>query len=178
MNNKPKLLLILAMSLPLLILLSMSFLPLTTYFFGKEILLEIKPIDSKDLLQGDYVSINYKINDVPKALFPEQLKHRTKFNDPINMYAILRKEGSYYVVDQMSYKKPNHPYYLPVKVNLSAPIDKIYSNMVNVEYPMDEYFALKRTDNDTKKSALMGHLVAKIKVWNSYPLLIDVFPKE
>ena len=36
---------------------------------GRLVLLETRPVDPRDLLRGDYVILNYKISDVPLALF-------------------------------------------------------------------------------------------------------------
>jgi len=36
---------------------------------GREIWLETQPVDPRDLLRGDYVRLNYRISDVPRAQF-------------------------------------------------------------------------------------------------------------
>lgn len=36
---------------------------------GQTVLLETQPVDPRDLLRGDYVRLNYKISDVPRAQF-------------------------------------------------------------------------------------------------------------
>lgn len=38
---------------------------------GTEIVLEVRPIDPRDLLRGDYVVLGYNITSVPVSLFPE-----------------------------------------------------------------------------------------------------------
>lgn len=38
---------------------------------GTEIVLEVRPIDPRDLLRGDYVVLGYNISSVPVALFAE-----------------------------------------------------------------------------------------------------------
>lgn len=48
---------------------------------GKEVLLEILPVDPRDLLRGDYVVLNYKINRLPQ---------RNKYNHDQKVYAILK----------------------------------------------------------------------------------------
>lgn len=44
------------------IILSMTIYNLFPLIIGKEVLLEINPIDPRDLLRGDYVILNYKIS--------------------------------------------------------------------------------------------------------------------
>src|ERR1035441_2202352 len=40
---------------------------------GKLVLLETRPVDPRDLLRGDYVTLNYKISDVALSLFSPAL---------------------------------------------------------------------------------------------------------
>lgn len=39
---------------------------------GREIVLKVEPVDPRDLLRGDYVTLSYNISRVPAGLFPEQ----------------------------------------------------------------------------------------------------------
>lgn len=39
---------------------------------GQEILLEVRPIDPRDLLRGDYVILGYNISSIPADLFAER----------------------------------------------------------------------------------------------------------
>lgn len=180
MKINSKVLLYLAISLPLIILLSMSIVPLMTYFFGETIYLETMPVDPWDPFRGEYVSLNFEINEVPKSKFPEELKNEPTYDDYKNkdLYAVLKQEGDYYVVDYMSFTAPNHPYYLWAKVNSSAPLNNLYSNTIYVEYPIDRYFVPENTGSELEELSRAGNLVAKVKVWKGYPLLMDVYPKE
>ncbi len=39
---------------------------------GREVVLMVEPVDPRDLLRGDYVTLSYNISRVPAGLFPEQ----------------------------------------------------------------------------------------------------------
>lgn len=39
---------------------------------GQEVLLEVRPIDPRDLLRGDYVILGYNISSIPTELFAEK----------------------------------------------------------------------------------------------------------
>ncbi|TCS83847.1 GDYXXLXY domain-containing protein [Tepidibacillus fermentans] len=176
MRNRSTIFFYIVMIVPVLILLSMSFLPTMTYFFGEEILLKTKPLDPRDLFRGDYVSLRYEINDVPFNLFPEELKSGkefSKFRDK-DLYAILQRKGNFYTVEKISFTKPNHPYYLKAKVNLYGPLNEMSAQNVYVDYQIDRYFVPENTGEDLEKQAREGNLVAKVKVWHGYPLLMEV----
>ena len=38
---------------------------------GREVVLAVEPVDPRDLLRGDYVTLSYNISRVPAGLFPE-----------------------------------------------------------------------------------------------------------
>jgi len=175
-----KVLLYFAISLPLIILLSMSFVPLMTYFFGETIYLETVPVDPRDPFRGDYVMLGFEINEVPISKFPEELKDESTYDDYKNedLYAVLKKEGDYFVVDYMSFTAPDHPYYLWAKVYSGGPLNSIYSNTVYVEYPIDRYFVPENTGLELEELSRAGKLEAEVKVWKGYPLLMDVYSKE
>jgi uncharacterized membrane-anchored protein len=66
--------------LALVLALQCAWLLATTYTqeralrVGQLILLETRPVDPRDLLRGDYVTLNYKISDVPTNLFSPPVK--------------------------------------------------------------------------------------------------------
>jgi uncharacterized membrane-anchored protein len=47
-----------------LILISMTVEPITTNILGEEIFIKTKPLDPRDIFRGDYVQLNYEINDI------------------------------------------------------------------------------------------------------------------
>jgi uncharacterized membrane-anchored protein len=60
------------------------------------ILLETRPVDPRDLLRGDYVTLNYKISDIPLDAFSPP---RTNGLPPgTTVYVALEPRGDYYEV--------------------------------------------------------------------------------
>jgi len=47
-----------------LMLISMSIHPLVTSLLGEEVLIKTKAYDPRDLFRGDYIRLNYEINDI------------------------------------------------------------------------------------------------------------------
>lgn len=158
----------------------MTYLPLMTYFFGETIVLETLPVDPRDVFRGDYVVLRYEINEVPIDKFPEELRNWDTFDDYKNkkLYAVLKEEGNSYTVDYMSFSKPNNPYYLEAKLYERYPLENLYGDTVFVEYNIDRYFVPENTGKELEDASRQGELLAEVKVWNGYPLLVDIYPKE
>lgn len=65
---------------------------------GTLVLLETRPVDPRDLLRGDYVTLNYKISDVPLSAFSS-----TNVPPPgTTVYVALEPRGDYYEVASAS----------------------------------------------------------------------------
>jgi uncharacterized membrane-anchored protein len=58
--------------LPLAVLLSQPAVNFAVLTFGARVLLETRPIDPRDFLRGDYVTLDYAIADIPGELFPQE----------------------------------------------------------------------------------------------------------
>src|SRR5262245_42280129 len=61
---------------------------------GTVILLETQPVDPRDLLRGDYVSLNYKISDVPWKLFSPARTNELSAGETV--YVALEQRGQFY----------------------------------------------------------------------------------
>jgi uncharacterized membrane-anchored protein len=61
---------------------------------GKLVMLETRPVDPRDLLRGDYLILNYKVSDVPLALFaPPQTSGLPPGR---TVYVALEPRGQFY----------------------------------------------------------------------------------
>ncbi|MDR1621331.1 MAG: GDYXXLXY domain-containing protein [Synergistaceae bacterium] len=58
--------------LPLAVLLFQPAASFTVLTFGVRALLETRPVDPRDFLRGDYVTLDYVIADVPDELFSQE----------------------------------------------------------------------------------------------------------
>src|ERR1039458_9311882 len=63
---------------------------------GKVVLLETRPVDPRDLLRGDYVTLNYKICDVALRLFSPALTNGLAPGE--NVYVDLEPRGQFHEV--------------------------------------------------------------------------------
>ena len=179
--------------LPLVILLSMTIKPLITYYQGEEILIKTKPYDPRNVFRGDYVSLNYEIAEVSIDKVPKEFKDINVSNKLINkkLYAILKKNGNYYVVDYISFEKPKNKLYLTGKYeypifdeNLKESEKVEYLKEakntpsvkgISVSYNLDKYFVPENTGHKLEDLSRKGSLIAKVKVWKGYSYLMDIF---
>jgi uncharacterized membrane-anchored protein len=63
---------------------------------GKLVLLETRPVDPRDLLRGDYVTLNYKISDVELSLFSPALTNGLAPGETV--YVALEPHGQFHEV--------------------------------------------------------------------------------
>ena len=93
-------LLIVILSLQAAWILGTSFVQERALMSGTLVLLETRPVDPRDLLRGDYVILNYKISDVPLALFSPARTNALPLGQVV--YVALEPRGEYYGVTQAS----------------------------------------------------------------------------
>lgn len=168
--------------IPIIILLSMTVLPIITTLFGEEVLLETRPYDPRDLFRGDYVVLSYEIDEVDLDKFPDVLKEVYAYEKyrGKNLYAVLKKDGDYHEVDYMTYNKPQDGIYLTTKLNYFYPFQQPETKMdtIHVDYNLDRFFVPENTGKDLEELSRKGELVAKIKVLNGYAILVEVIEKK
>ncbi len=181
-NNKY----IISMILPIIILIGMIITPLITYYKGNEIIINTKPYDPTDAFRGDYIYMNYDINDIslgqiPDGLIDEDNYYQEKLENK-KLYVVLKQEDRIYKVDYLTDKKPKDKIYLKAKYgrtitdwNENKENKKENIIGIRVYYNLDKYFIEENTGADFEKKAREGKLKAKVKVYNGYSLLIDVF---
>lgn len=177
--------------IPVLILISMTILPLATIVLGEEVLLETVPIDPRDLFRGDYVILEYKINQVEGSKFFHNIEVENNWKWEAEMgrrpvYVTLKEQNGFYETDQVLLEKPkSNNLYLKGRVRY---ISRIYNDktqwsennhgdidFVYVDYQLDKYFVPENTGLDLEVAAREGALTAKVKVFRGYSILTDIF---
>jgi uncharacterized membrane-anchored protein len=172
------------MILPIIILIGMTITPLMTYYKGEEIIINTKPYDPRDFFRGDYVYLNYDINDIsldqiPDTLIDKDVYHQEKLEDK-KLYVVLKREDDIYKVDYLTDKKPKNKIYLKAKYDHTIgnwDEDKEKNNItgIRVSYNLDRYFVEENTGYGFENKARVGKLKAKVKVYRGYSLLVEVF---
>ncbi|HEV2692929.1 MAG TPA: GDYXXLXY domain-containing protein [Verrucomicrobiae bacterium] len=118
---------------------------------GTAVLLETQPVDPRDPLRGDYVSLNYKINNIPRDKFSPLLDHDLPAGTKV--YAAIAPAGTngFWEVTRADIKV-----FTPAnnEVILRGKCQWGWQNSpgsVRVEYGIEHYFVAEGTGNPRGK---------------------------
>lgn len=165
---------IIALTLPLLLLIGLTIKPIWTLTYGDDVVLLTVPVDPRDLLYGDYVTLRYEIEEVPKnEVSPAILKKIDKLANSnwLTVYGKLVQQGDIYVLDSLSDKKPRGSVYLTGKLSSYdyQDVDGVY--VYSVDFGLERYFVPENTGKELEDLSTKGQLVAHLKVKNGYGIL-------
>jgi uncharacterized membrane-anchored protein len=81
-------------ALPLIALLWVPIVNFAVLFAGESVLLETLPVDPTDFLRGDYVTLNYKISEMPGSLIiPQDITASRRYSERRTVYVALEKDA-------------------------------------------------------------------------------------
>jgi uncharacterized membrane-anchored protein len=129
-------------------------------WFGREIRLQTIPIDPRDLLYGDYVTLNYDINHIKTSLW-QGVGNISKQGKTIYVKLKLdvkSKNGTYEAVGIYDQK----PSFNDGEVILKGHTDYSDNNIIHVKYGLETYYVQENTGKTLEEQA--GNLVSKVKV--------------
>lgn len=116
---------------------------------GQVILLETRPVDPRDLLRGDYVTLGYTISDVPLKLFSPARTNVPAAGTPIYV-ALAPGTNQFYEVAQAATEK-----FTPAAGRVLVQGKSRYwwnaTNSVRVEYGLERYYVREGTGNPRGK---------------------------
>ncbi|WP_432403305.1 GDYXXLXY domain-containing protein [Wukongibacter sp. M2B1] len=165
-----------------ILLISMSIHPLVTNLLGEEILIKTKAYDPRNLLRGDYIRLNYEINDIDIGRLDKEILDRIDEHDSLaelkqkKLYVQLDKNGEYYEVKKVTLEKPKEGIYIEGKYEYD-----IWDNSkergikgIRVDYALDKYFVPENTGKELEEKVRDGEALAKIKVYRGYALIEEI----
>ncbi|MBT2699558.1 GDYXXLXY domain-containing protein [Bacillus sp. ISL-40] len=176
MNKRAKQL-VLACSVPVLILLGMCFTPLYTMLTGVDMILQTKPLDPSDLFRGDYVTLQYEAEEVPISLVDKAVVSRLQDQGgQFEVFVLMEKKDGVHTPIKVSLEKPDKGIFLKGTINY---IDKGNQGqeIAFIEYNLDKYFLEDNTGAEWEKASAKGEILAKLKVNNGYAVLTDITTK-
>lgn len=115
---------------------------------GQEVLLKIVPIDPRDFLRGDYVSLHYDINEMPK-----NSKYYNEYHHFKGFVTLKKQNDGTFIVDEVFETKPKDQLFLKCEVHGKR---IFYSGI-------DKYFVKEGQGKTLEKSLAQGGF-AKISV--------------
>jgi uncharacterized membrane-anchored protein len=113
------------------------------------IMLETWPVDPRDLVSGDYVTLNYAISSVPKSLFSATETNRLTPGQTV--YVALKSSGEFWTIAKASLEM------IPAadsQVILQGEVTSGWAsrpNAVRVSYGLERYYVREGTGNPRGK---------------------------
>ncbi|MBI2591110.1 MAG: GDYXXLXY domain-containing protein [Candidatus Brennerbacteria bacterium] len=99
---------------------------------GTDIVLKLQPVDPKDFLRGDYVSLRYDINNID--LNKISVEGEKSFKTGENIYVSLKKEQDYFSAEKANHQKPMSNYFIKGMVSRGG------DGAISVQYGIESYF--------------------------------------
>ena len=157
--NKKRLfiLLLIAIQVCYLLFLTLSYYSISWY--GKEITLKTAPVDPSDLFRGDYVILNYDINEVNADLW----KEKDNINDHSTLYVTLQRKGTYFNVTGLSSTKPSS--LLSNAVVMKARLDYADNEHIYLTYGIEQYYVEDNTGEKWEKKRGLFDVNVKVTSW-------------
>lgn len=181
--------LVFSLLLPTILLSALLIQPLMAYQYGHELILKTVPVDPRDVFFGDYVTLDFEIEETTLAMLPaDARKHDYEKDGPLTLYLKMKKSGKYDVVDNISVKKP--PFggkYIKARLNYyTSPeeFDPRYAENADdpifLDIGLDSYYS---SEEKAKLFSELNHkreLAAKVKVNNGFAIITGLvtFPAE
>lgn len=118
---------------------------------GQEILLETRPVDPRDLLRGDYMTLAYEITEVPRSAFIPVATNQPAEGTPV--FVRLQATGKFFMVQNASFTpltaEKGHPV-LRGKIN-NRWMAGHAGETLRVEYGLEKYFVPEGMGNPAGK---------------------------
>ncbi|MDR1874914.1 MAG: GDYXXLXY domain-containing protein [Synergistaceae bacterium] len=146
--------------LPLAVLLFQPAVSFTVLAFGERVLLKTRPIDPRDFLRGDYVTLDYEISDLPDQTLkqlqqvPEEREYRLKRK---TVYVTLKLDGEGVgSLSGASSYRPSGGLYLRGQIGAGR--------SRTVDYGLGVYYVPEGTGHDLERAMRDGTVLADVRV--------------
>ncbi|WP_144428538.1 GDYXXLXY domain-containing protein [Defluviitalea phaphyphila] len=174
---------ILVLFIPIIVLILMIILPLMTYLMGETIILKTRPYDPRDLFRGDYVSLDYEIEEIEIDKFEDGIivnDNGIYKNEIDKVYIVLKDLNGIHTVDYVAKDKPKNKQYLFAKIQgiRNAYKDSNEPAIVMLDCGLDNYFVPENTGMELEEMSREGALLVEVKTLGSYAILKSVYPME
>ena len=111
------------------------------------VLLDTRPVDPRDLLQGDYVILTYAISQLPLSQFQPRLTNQPPLGTTV--FVALEPRGTFHEVASASLTPPT---FKPGQVVILGTTEQSWqTGSVRVHYGLERYFVAEGTGNPMGK---------------------------
>lgn len=146
----------------ILVLLQILFLCVIAFsyyavsWFGHEIKLKTVPVDPRDFLYGDYVTLSYDISRLKPELWQEQGKLPEE-GEPV--FVLLKPVNGLYEAQAAYRAKPSVK---PGEAVLKGIVQYSWNEAVTVKYGLEKYYVPEGTGKKLEEQA--GNMIVHVKV--------------
>jgi uncharacterized membrane-anchored protein len=167
-----------------LLLAALAFSHFATSWYGQEIKLQTVPVDPRDILYGDYATLQYEISNLPISLWKDENKP-ADLAAPVDnsmIYVVLVPTGDAdetYVADGFYTTKPqvtDEQIVLKAKVEYNNGLwNDNKETSIRVRYGLEKYYVPENTGKKLEEQSREGVLIAIVKVskWSG-PVIEDL----
>ncbi|SFS99989.1 GDYXXLXY domain-containing protein [Paenibacillus sp. BC26] len=155
--------LILIIAVQLLFLGGIACFHYSALWVGKEITLRTVPVDPRDQLYGDYVQLNYAINNASWSDWKET-GDKAEGGDTVYVLLALHEDTSTYEIKGVYDRKPARD---TGEVVLKGRVQYTTDDTLRITYGLEQYYVEENTGKELEQRA--GKLIVEVKVapWGS-----------
>lgn len=125
-------------------------------WFGTEIKLKTVPVDPRDYLYGDYVTLSYDISRIKPELWHEK---ESLPNNGDAVYVLLKPVNGLYEPAGAYAAKPSTK---PGEVVLKGVVQYSWNEAITVKYGLEKYYVPEGTGEELEKQA--SDMIVRVKV--------------
>lgn len=172
---------LIAIAVPIFILLAFVWKPLWTLNTGTPILLETIPVDPRDILYGDYVSLRFEVEEVrERDIDPGLLEKLSsdEFSESPAFAILERADGGTYKLQTVTDKRPENGIYLKGQLNHYGSSAIGQETIYYANFLPDRFYVPENTGMRLEELSRRGKLIASLKVRNGYAIVEDITEKK
>ena len=172
---------LLALGLLFLILIGFGSIHLVAENYGKSLYLETVPYDPVDLFRGDYVNLQYEIENLDMDLVDKSMYE--KVNESGNIYYKIHDDAGYLIYEEDSNPlkaislvpdRPSGSNYIKTKLFY---IDE-YAKKARLSIGLNRFYVPEGTGTELENLSRQGRLVVEIKKLGPFYTLEDISKLE
>lgn len=157
---------ILAVSIQIIVLLTMIGLKWYTLAYGTKILLKTQPVDPWDFFRGDYVTLNYEINRLNLKVLPHDAG---PYKRNQTVYVKLQQVGKYWEARSVHRQPPaDGSLFIRGTVQYHENFDNINTLVIN--YGIDSYYVPQHQGRKIETAKVLPDVEVSVDRWGNSAL--------
>ncbi|MBY6038012.1 GDYXXLXY domain-containing protein [Fictibacillus nanhaiensis] len=168
MNNKRRWILVAALQVLFLLFIAGSYYSID--YLGKEIKIKTTPVDPRDILYGDYVTLRFDISTAPLSKWKGDIGLLDRGQRVAYVVLEENKEG-YHVVQEVYPEKPD---VTSDQIVLKAKTEKFWSetnDTIRLIYGFERYYIQENTGKELEQQASDMDVILSVAPWGAHKII-------